>query len=129
MNRTMFTAAMLVLLGLTGCAEKTLPPEPVVVVPYSVSRENPFVKDPSLDYQFVERRGAAVTDPDYIDVLDDRHLGGEAKAVRRAQFKPDNGFGMASSAKTTSGNPSKDRSIYAKDKSVYAKDHSVYSKK
>lgn len=129
MNRTMFTAAMLVSLGLTGCAEKTLPPEPVVVVPYSVSRENPFVKDPSLDYQFVERRGAAVTDPDYIDVLDDRHLGGQAKAVRRAQFKPDNGFGMVSSAKTTSGNPFKDRSIYAKDKSVYAKDHSVYSKK
>lgn len=129
MNRTMFTAAMLVLLGLTGCAEKTLPPEPVVVIPYSVSRENPFVKDPSLDYQFVERRGAAVTDPDYIDVLDDRHLGGQAKAVRRAQFKPDNGFGMVSSAKTTSGTPSKDRSIYAKDKSVYAKDHSVYSKK
>lgn len=125
MNRILITAAVLVL-SLTGCAEKPLAPDPVEPVPYSVSRENPYVKDASLDYQFVERRGAALTDPDYIDVLDDRHTGSNAKAVRRAQFKPDNGFVSATQGSSRSA---KDRSIYAKDKSVYAKDRSVYSKK
>lgn len=121
MNRNLITVAALLTLGLTGCAEKPLPSQPVEVVPYSVSRENPYVKDPSMDYLFVERRGAALTDPNYIDVLDDRHLGDEAKSVRRAQFKPDNGFGVAKTHDQSRSNKAKDRSIYAKDKSVYSK--------
>ena len=86
-------------LTLSGCAKEQAPIEKTELVPYSVSRENPFVKDPAVHFEFVKTRGAALEEAGFIDVLSDDHL--KAKTLPMRSSDP------------------RDKSIYAKQKGSY----------